>query len=106
LSFEQTYFLSWNCASKGGTFMETFEGLVYVKHGRIGSKSEGPDYYLQTWDREYLLKYEDRGPWELDYYLEFFCRKFVEVTGELDGETNTIKVKSINDICVGLMPKS
>ena len=64
--------------------METFEGLVYVKHGRIGSKSEGPDYYLQTWDRDYLLNYEDRGPWELDYYLEFFCRKFVEVTGELE----------------------
>ena len=31
--------------------METFEGLVYVKHGRIGSKSEGPDYYLQTWEQ-------------------------------------------------------
>ncbi len=46
--------------------METFEGLVYVKHGRIGTKSEGPDYYLQTWENEYLLKYGDRGPWELD----------------------------------------
>lgn len=34
--------------------METFDGLVYIKNRRIGSKSEGPDYYLQTWDREYL----------------------------------------------------
>lgn len=85
--------------------MKTFEGLVYVKHGRIGSKSEGPDYYLQTWDREYLLKYADIGPWELDYYLEFFCRKFVEITGELDKEGNTMKVTTIKEICVGYIPQ-
>lgn len=85
--------------------METFEGLVYVKYGRIGSKSEGPDYYLQTWDREYLLKHGDRGPWELDYYLEFFCRKFVEVTGELEKETNIIKVAMSKEICVENIPK-
>jgi hypothetical protein len=85
--------------------VETFEGLVYVKHGRIGTKSEGPDYYLQTWESEYLLKYGDRGPWELDYYLEFFCRKFVEITGELDKETNAMKVIKVNEICVGHIPK-
>lgn len=85
--------------------METFEGLVYVKHGRIGSKSEGPDYYLQTWNREYLLEYANRGPWELDYYLDFFCRKFVEVTGELKKEGNTIKVTTIKEICRSHIPK-
>jgi hypothetical protein len=85
--------------------VEIFEGLVYVKYGRIGSKSEGPDYYLQTWDREFLLKYEDRGPWELDYYLEFFCRKFVEVTGEPDNETNIMKVTTVKEICVEHIPK-
>jgi len=36
--------------------METFVGLVYVKNELIGNKNEGPDYYLQRWDREYLLK--------------------------------------------------
>ena len=85
--------------------METFEGLVYVKYGRLGTRSEGPDYYLQTWDREYLLKHGDRGPWELDYYLEFFCRKFVEVTGELDKETNTVKVTKVKETCVENIPK-
>jgi len=85
--------------------VEIFEGLVYVKYGRIGSKGEGPDYYLQTWDREFLLNYGDRGPWELDYYLEFFCRKFVEVTGEPDKETNTMKVTMIKEICVEHIPK-
>jgi|GEM_PF-1150127 len=86
--------------------METLKGLVYVKHGRIGSKSEGPDYYLQTYNNEYLLKYVDRYLWEPDYYLEFFCRKFVEVTGELKSDTNTINVKNIKEICVSYMPKS
>ncbi|WP_440948671.1 hypothetical protein ACSAZL_10810 [Methanosarcina sp. T3] len=85
--------------------METFKGLVYVKYGRVGSKSEGPDYYLQTRDKEYLLKYAERYLWELDYYLEFFCRKFVEVTGELDMGTTTIKIKSVREICVGLIPQ-
>jgi hypothetical protein len=85
--------------------METFDGLVYIKNGRIGSKSEGPDYYLQTWDREYLLKYGDKGPWELDYYLEFFCRKFVEVTGELAEEKNMVKVITAKEICVEHIPK-
>ena len=49
--------------------MGTFKGLVYVKHGRVGSKSEGPDYYLQTCDGEYLLKYVDRCLWKPDYLL-------------------------------------
>jgi hypothetical protein len=62
--------------------VETLEGLVYVKHGRIGTKSEGPDYYL-----------------------EFFCRKFVEITGELDKETSIMKVTKVKEICVGHIPK-
>ena len=91
--------------------MDTFKGLVYVKHGRVGSKSEGPDYYLQTWDREFLLKYADRNLWEPDYYLEFFCRKFVEVNGGLHQETiegrniSVITVTSINEILGSYIPR-
>jgi hypothetical protein len=91
--------------------MESFKGLVYVKHGRIGSKSEGPDYYLQTWDGEYILKYTDRNLWEPDYYLEFFCRKLVEVNGELieeaieDLNIYVIKVTGINEICGSYIPQ-
>jgi hypothetical protein len=86
--------------------MGTFKGLVYVKHGRVGSRSEGPDYYLQTCDGEHLLKYADRCLWKPDYYLEFFCRKFVEINGEFDKEANTIYVKDISEICVGLIPQN
>lgn len=86
--------------------MGTFKGLVYVKHGRVGSKSEGPDYYLQTCDGEHLLKYADRCLWKPDYYLEFFCRKFVEINGEFDKEINTINVKYISEIFTGLIPQN
>jgi hypothetical protein len=85
--------------------METFKGLVYIKQGAIGSKSEGPEYYLQAFNKEYLLKYTDRHLWELDYYLEFFCRKFVEINGEYDKGTNTIEIKNIHEICVDNIPK-
>ena len=91
--------------------METFKGLVYVKHGRVGSKSEGPDYYLQTWDKEFLLKYADRNLWEPDYYLEFFCRKFVEVNGKIlqemseDRNIQVITVTSIQEISGSYIPR-
>jgi hypothetical protein len=91
--------------------METFKGLVYVKHGRVGSKSEGPDYYLQTWDKEFLLKYADRNLWEPDYYLEFFCRKLVEVNGILRQEMtenrniSVITVTSIQEISGSYIPR-
>jgi len=44
----------------------TFSGLVYVTHGQVESKSEGPDYHLQTIHGDYLLRYEDRKLWEPD----------------------------------------
>lgn len=66
-------------SSKSGKFF----GLVYVKHGRVGSKSEGPDYYLQTGKGDLLLHYEQRNLWEPDYKLEFFARQMVEVEGKL-----------------------
>ena len=29
---------------------QEFRGLVFVKHGLVGSKSEGPQYFLQTFN--------------------------------------------------------
>jgi hypothetical protein len=83
---------------------ETFKGFVYIKLHEMGTRSEGPDYYLQifnvekTVNVEHRLKYADINLWEVDYYLEFFCRKKVEVTGELDKKTDTIIVTEIREI--------
>jgi heat shock protein HslJ len=85
--------------------MGIFKGLVYIKNHSVGSRSEGPKYYLQTFNDEHVLRYVDKGPWELDYYLEFFCRKYVEVDGEFNNADNEIKVTSIHEICVGMIPQ-
>lgn len=85
--------------------MATFQGLVYVKHGRIGTRSEGPDYFLQTARGEYLLRYQERHLWMPDYHLEFFCRAMVEVTGALE-EKDSIKVESIREILAPYLPRA
>jgi len=63
-----------------------YSGLIYVKHGGVGSKSEGPVYYLQTGKGDLILRYQDRHPWEPDYKLEFFVRRMVEIEGKLAHE--------------------
>jgi hypothetical protein len=83
--------------------MATFKGLLYVKHGRVGTRSEGPDYYLQTSNGDFLLHYKERNPWESDYHLEFYCRRMVEVGGEI--REKTIRVEHIEDICEPLIPQ-
>jgi hypothetical protein len=83
--------------------MSKFRGLVYVKHGRVGSKSEGPDYFLQTYFTEYLLRDQERLPWQPDYRLEFFVRRMVEVDGTLDDPT-TIQVGRITELLSAVLP--
>lgn len=80
----------------------SYKGLVFVKHGRVGTRSEGPDYYLQTAKEDLILVYKDRHPWEPDYQLEFFGREMVEVHGKLDGRT--LKVESIQKIVSPNLP--
>ncbi|MCX6669133.1 MAG: hypothetical protein NTV25_04905 [Methanothrix sp.] len=79
-----------------------YEGLVFVKHGRIGTRSEGPDYYLQTKNHEYGLIHERELLFKPDYYLEFFCRKMVAAEGTLEG--NNIRISHIEEICKSLLP--
>jgi hypothetical protein len=83
---------------------ETFKGLVYVKHGRIGTRSEGPDYYLQTALGEFVLRYQPRSLWEPDYPLEFFSRRMAEVTGTLSDRIVT--VNAIKEILSPALPRN
>jgi hypothetical protein len=82
----------------------TFKGLVYVKHGRVGTRSEGPDYFLQTSKQDLVMVYRDRHLWEPDYQLEFYARRMVEVRGQVDGQT--LKVESIQEILSPMLPAS
>jgi hypothetical protein len=82
-----------------------FKGLVYVKYLPPNNDNFGPLYYLQTYgdlnnpkEIDYRLDSGKRaGTWEIDYYLEFFCRKFVKVTGDLKKGENIIKIESIEE---------
>ncbi len=85
--------------------MATFSGLVFIRHGRVGTRSEGPDYYLQTARRDYVLHYKERPLFEPDYHLEFFSRRMVEVEGKL-GSDGIVQVDSIREICVPLIPRA
>jgi hypothetical protein len=76
--------------------MSIFKGLLYVKHGRLGTRSEGPDYYLQTATGDFVLELQAREPWQPDYHLEFFSRRMVEVSGRLEGRT--LEVETIHEI--------
>jgi len=80
-----------------------FKGLVYVKHGRVGSRSEGPDYYLQTMQGDYLLHFQNRPPFQPDYHLEFHVRQMVEVSGVLQAP-RLIEVQSISQILSSRLP--
>jgi len=84
--------------------MAKFCGLLYVKQGRVGSKSEGPDYYLQTWRGEYLVRDAERLLWQPDYRLEFFARRMVEIEGSLK-DPATICVARIRELHTTTLPR-
>ena len=78
------------------TIAQSFKGLLYVKHGQVGSRSEGPLYFLQTYNASFLLEYQERYPWEPDYHLEFYCRRMVEVKGQpKDGVIHVGEIRAI-----------
>lgn len=79
-------------------------GLIYIKHGRVGTRSEGPDYFLQSFERDYLLRFRERTPWQPDFELEFYNRAMVEVEGEL--RDDTLKVASIREILSPMIPSA
>lgn len=82
----------------------SLKGLLYIKQGRLGSDSEGPDYYLQTKKGDFMLEYKQRNLWEPDYHLEFYSRRMVVVFGKIITDT-TIKVETIEEICESLIPE-
>ena len=82
-----------------------FKGFLYVKRGRIGTRLEGPDYWLQTSGDEFMLRFHDRTLWEPDFQLEFYNRHIVGVTGELD-DLGFINVTSVDPLPNNLIPAS
>ena len=83
--------------------LASYKGFTHIMLGAVGTRSEGPIYYLQTLSKvgkskDYVLVYEERDLWEKDYYLEFYNHKMVEVSGKHIKE-NIIKVNRIWETC-------
>jgi hypothetical protein len=76
--------------------MTAYRGLLYIKHAQVGTRSEGPEYHLQTARADYVLRYHERHLWERDYELEFYGRRIVAVIGKVVGG-NLIHVSEIRD---------
>ncbi len=72
--------------------MEKYRGFVFAKLARIGSKMEGPDYFLQQWDDQrktwdtHIQKQVDA--WKVDPKIHEFLAQKVTISG-------TLKEKSI-----------
>jgi hypothetical protein len=74
-------------ASEGDVQMngqKRFDGYLFAKLNFIGSKSEGPIYFLQRWDYGEVLVVKKVHPWELDPSLHDFIAKKVTIMGTLD----------------------
>ena len=62
--------------------MERFDGYIFSKLHLIGSKSEGPSYFLQQWDYSEIPIIKNAELWKQDPKLHSFLGKKVTVSGK------------------------
>lgn len=65
--------------------MKELEGFLFSKLGRIGSKSEGPDYYLQLFDSTEIPIVKKVHLWQEDPLLQKHLATKVILSGHFDG---------------------
>lgn len=63
--------------------MKNFDGYLFAKLFLIGSKSEGPAYYLQQWDYKEVPVIKKVHPWEEDPELHKFLARKVTISGTM-----------------------
>ena len=63
--------------------MALFYGYLFSKLHLIGSKSEGPSYYLQQWDYTEVLVQKKVHPWLPDPTLHKFLNQKVTIVGKV-----------------------
>jgi hypothetical protein len=65
---------------------KNFDGYLFAKLALIGSKSEGPAYFLQQWDYKEFPVVKKVHPWEEDPGLQKFLAKKVTIEGTMTEE--------------------
>ena len=70
--------------------MKEISGFLFSKLGRIGSKSEGPDYFLQQFDRsaspiveKVIPIHKEAHLFEIDPVLQKFLATEVVISGRI-----------------------
>ncbi|MGD0551492.1 MAG: hypothetical protein ABSB25_02445 [Sedimentisphaerales bacterium] len=63
--------------------MGTFDGFLFSKLDAIGTKSEGPVYYLQSFDYRENLVIKQANLWEADPNLQKFLSNKVTIEGQM-----------------------
>ncbi|MCP4897464.1 MAG: peptidoglycan-binding protein [bacterium] len=61
--------------------MPSFEGYLFAKLANIGTRSEGPAYFLQGWDETEMRLEKKTRLWEPDPTLHHFLAKKVIIVG-------------------------
>ena len=65
--------------------MATYQGYLFSKLGRVGTRSEGPDYFLQQLDgSEVPIVKQTEYLWQGDSTLQSLLAKKVRIEGRLD----------------------
>ena len=81
--------------------MSTFNGFLFSKLGRIGTKSEGPDYFLQLKDYSEVPIIKKAELWQPDPELQKCLGKKVEIVAKHDPtylEYESVKAKEHNSL--------
>ena len=63
--------------------MDTLNGYLFSKLVNIGTRSEGPIYFLQRFDYKEIIVVKQVNVWDDDPILHRFLNKKVTVEGEL-----------------------
>jgi hypothetical protein len=84
-------------AAEGATeVVEHYTGYLSSRMERIGSKSEGPEYYLTMDDGREIHVVKKAELWEEDPALQKFIDRKVWIGGSLtDGELNYTEIKRL-----------
>ena len=77
--------LSAAAAGEGSGIPGTYNGYLFSKLDNIGTKSEGPSYYLQQWDNSEVHIIKNGILWQHDAELDKYLNTKVTITGAMEG---------------------
>jgi hypothetical protein len=84
-------------AAEGGTdVVEHYTGYLSARMERVGSRSEGPEYYLTTTDGREIHVVKNANLWEEDPALQKYVDRKVWIGGSLiNGELYYTEIKAM-----------